>query len=130
MAGPRLDDNSERLRIWLTFSVAAIGIGVVFAAFLVSVVMFRNADNPGELIPAVLGAVTAAVGTLAGLVAGHTAGAAGKERAERRADALQPEAAAGRTLAESLKQRRHCFQALPTVRSKLELERSRRPRPR
>jgi hypothetical protein len=98
-----VDDKSDRLRIWLTFGIAAFGITVVLIAFLVAVFTLKDKDQPGQLIPAVLGAVTVAVGTLAGLVAGHTAGAAGKERAERRADAREQQAAAGRTLAESLK---------------------------
>jgi hypothetical protein len=98
-----VDDKSDRLRLWLTFGVAAFGITVVLIAFFVSVLTLKDKDQPGQLIPAVLGAVTAAVGTLAGLVAGHTAGSAGKERAESRADAREQEAAAGRTLAESLK---------------------------
>jgi hypothetical protein len=97
------DDNTDRLRVWLTFGIAVIGIGVVLLAFLIAVLTLRHAKQPGELIPAVVGVVTAAVRTLAGLVAGHTAGAAGKERAERRADAREQEAAAGRTLAETLK---------------------------
>jgi hypothetical protein len=98
-----MDDDADRLRLWLTFGVAVVGIALVMVAFLITVLTFKDASQPGELIPAVLGGVTAAIGTLAGLVAGHTAGSAGKERAERRADAREQEAAAGRTLAESLK---------------------------
>jgi hypothetical protein len=98
-----VDDEADRLRLWLTFCIAVTGIAVVFIAFLVSVLTFKDATQPGELIPAVLGTVTAAVGTLAGLIVGHGAGAAGKERAEHRADLREQEAAAGRTLAESLK---------------------------
>jgi hypothetical protein len=98
-----MDDTADRLRLWLTFGVAVIGILSVMIAFLVSVLVFKNAKQPGELIPAVLGGITAAIGTLAGLVAGHAVGSAGKERAERRADSREQEAAAGRTLAEVLK---------------------------
>jgi hypothetical protein len=98
-----MDDTADRLRLWLTFGIAVAGILSVMIAFFVSVLVFKNANQPGELIPAVLGGITAAIGTLAGLVAGHAAGSAGKERAERRADAREQEAAAGRTLAEVMK---------------------------
>jgi hypothetical protein len=95
-------DESERLRLQLTFGVAVSGFLVVFVAFAVSVLAFKDSDNPGEIIPAVLGVVTAAVGTLAGLIAGHTAGATGKARAERRAEANEHDAISGRALAHSL----------------------------
>lgn len=98
-----MDDSNDRLRLWLTFGIAAAGIVAVMVAFFAAVLIFKNAKSPGELIPAVLGGVTAAVGTLAGLVAGHAAGAAGKERAENRADASAKQAAAGKVLAEAVK---------------------------
>ncbi len=98
-----MDDQADRLRLWLTFGIAVVGIGVVLIVFLITVVSFKNSARPGELVPAVVGSATAAIGTLAGLVAGHTAGSAGKERAEHRADAREQEAVAGMALAESLK---------------------------
>lgn len=98
-----MDDSADRLRLWLTFGIAVVGIASVMIAFFAAVLIFKNSKQPGELIPAVLGAITAAIGTLAGLVAGHAAGAAGKERAEHRADSREQDAAAGRTLAEAIK---------------------------
>jgi hypothetical protein len=97
-----MNDDNDRLRLWLTFGIAVFGISVVLVAFFATVLTFKGRTQAGQIIPAVLGVITAAVGTLAGLIAGHTAGSAGKERAERRADAREQEAAAGRTLAESL----------------------------
>ena len=74
------------LRIWLTFCSALIGIGAILIAFLVAVEKFGHSNNPGELIPAVMGPLTAVVGTLVGYVAGHSAGSVGTEKAESRAD--------------------------------------------
>jgi hypothetical protein len=96
-------DDSERLRLLLTFGLVALGIAVVLIAFLVAVFTFKDKDQAGQSIPAILGTVTAAVGTLVGLIAGHAAGSAGKESAERRADASERQAVAGRTLAAALK---------------------------
>jgi len=87
----------------MTFIIAIVGIAAVLLAFLISVVAFRNAKEPGQIIPAVLGAVTTAIGTLVGLVAGHTAGAAGKENAEQRAQLNERDATAGRALAATIK---------------------------
>jgi hypothetical protein len=98
-----MSDDSERLRLLLTFGLVALGIAVVLTAFLVAVFTFKDKSQAGQLIPAAIGTVTAAVGTLVGLVAGHAAGAAGKEGAERRADASEKQAVAGRTLAATLK---------------------------
>jgi hypothetical protein len=95
-------DQADTLRLWFTFGIATVGIVAVLIAFFVAVFVFKGAENPGELIPAVLGTVTAAVGTLAGLVAGHSAGSAGKERAERRSEANEQEASAGKALAVTL----------------------------
>src|SRR4051794_625767 len=98
-----MNDSGDVLRLRLTFLIAAAGVAAVLIAFFAAVIAFHDADNPGEVIPAVLGVGTAAIGTLAGLVAGHTAGAAGRERAEDRAQANAHDAAAGRALAETLK---------------------------
>jgi hypothetical protein len=80
-----LFDKPDVLRIWLTFAIACVGILVVLIAFLVAVEKFGHADNPAEVIAAVLGPLVGVVGTLVGYVAGQAAGAAGKERAEERA---------------------------------------------
>jgi uncharacterized membrane protein HdeD (DUF308 family) len=79
------DVKPDVLRILLTFAVALVGIVVVFAGFVFAIEKFGHSDNPGELVPAVLGPLTAVVGTLAGYVAGQAAGAAGKEKADERA---------------------------------------------
>jgi len=86
MAGRQATESDSRLRLRLTFNIAIVGVGATLAAFIVAVIVFQDADDPGETIAAVIGAVTTAIGTLAGLVAGHTAGASGKEKAEERAD--------------------------------------------
>lgn len=78
-------DKPDVLRIWLTFAIACVGIVVVLIAFLVAVEKFGHADNPAQVIAAVLGPLVGVVGTLVGYVAGQAAGAAGKERAEQRA---------------------------------------------
>jgi hypothetical protein len=98
-----MSDDSERLRLLLTFGLVALGIAVVLIAFLVAVFTFKDKDQAGQSIPAILGTVTAAVGTLVGLIAGHAAGSAGKESAERRAEASERQAVAGRALAAALK---------------------------
>jgi cobalamin synthase len=76
-------DSEDPLRMKLTFQIAAVGIAAVVFAFLVALFVFADADQPGEVIVAVLGPVVGVVGTLAGYVAGQTAGAAGKERLEK-----------------------------------------------
>lgn len=64
-----------------------VGIAAVFAAFAVGLNELNNpADNT---VIALVSAVTTAVGTLVGFVAGQKLGAAGKERADKRADAVQ-----------------------------------------
>jgi hypothetical protein len=98
-----VDDHAAVIRVRLIFAIAAVGVIAILCALLITTLAFRDTAKPGEVVPAVLGAVTAAIGTIVGLVAGHLAGSAGKERAEQRADAREREAAAGRTLAESLK---------------------------
>ena len=95
--------NADQYRLRMTFIIAFVGIAAVLLAFLISVIVFRNAKEPGQIIPAVLGAVTTAIGTLVGLVAGHTAGAAGKENAEQRAQLNERDATAGRALAAAIK---------------------------
>jgi hypothetical protein len=100
--GGLMNDDNDRLRLWLTFGIVVFAILVVLVAFFVTVLTFKHKAQAGQIVPAVLGVITAAVGTLAGLIAGHTAGSAGKESAERRADTREQEAAAGRTLAASL----------------------------
>jgi hypothetical protein len=111
-----MSDDSERLRLLLTFGLVALGIAVVLIAFLVAVFTFKDKDQAGQSIPAIVGTVTAAVGTLVGLIAGHAAGAAGKEGAERRADASEQQAVAGRTLATTLKEEEAGLQgAAPAV---------------
>jgi hypothetical protein len=96
-----VDPDQGRLK--MTFIIAIVGIGSVLLALLICVIAFRNVQQPGQVIPAVVGAVTTAIGTLAGLVAGHTAGAAGKENAEQRAQSNERDAAAGRALATAIK---------------------------
>jgi len=95
--------NTDQALLRSTFIIAIVGIASVILAFLISVIAFRNASQPGQIIPAVLGAVTTAIGTLAGLVAGHTAGSAGRESAEQRAQSNERDATAGRALAAVVK---------------------------
>jgi len=64
-----------------TFLTVLVGIGFLLIVFVVTVVVFKDADNPAETIVAVLGAVTGVLGTLVGYIAGQ----AGRERAEQRA---------------------------------------------
>jgi hypothetical protein len=84
---PGQEDDLRQGR-WLTFWIAIIGMGVLIASVFAALV-FRNADNPGELIAAVLGPVGTAVGTLAGFVAGAKVGSEGEDKAEGRADVAQ-----------------------------------------
>lgn len=84
-----MSEKPDVVRIVFTFAIALIGILVVLVAFFAAIEKFGHADNPGELIPAVLGPVTAVVGTLVGYVAGQAAGAAGKEKAEERVAGAQ-----------------------------------------
>ena len=112
-----MSDDPTRMRLWLTFYVDLTGIVAIVIVFLVAVLAFHDAREPGQVIAAVIGTVATAIGTLAGLVAGHTAGAAGRERAEQRADAQEQraqaeadradieerDATAGRALATALK---------------------------
>jgi hypothetical protein len=88
-----MNDRPDALRLRLTFYIALAGIAGVLIAFGACLGAFFDSDNPGEIIPAVLGPVTAVIGTLAGYVAGQAAGSAGKERAEDRAAAAKDEAA-------------------------------------
>ncbi|HZQ64273.1 MAG TPA: hypothetical protein VFA66_03490 [Gaiellaceae bacterium] len=81
--------SDQRLGKWLTFYVAIAGMAVILVAFLVAVLVFRDADKPGEVVVAVLGPIAAAVGTLAGFVAGAKVGSEGREQAEDRADQAQ-----------------------------------------
>ena len=63
------------------FLIVLAGLGFLLVVFVVTVVVFKDAEKPAETIVAVLGAVTGVLGTLVGYVAGQ----AGKERAEQRA---------------------------------------------
>jgi hypothetical protein len=80
-----MGDEVDRLRLRLTFWVAAIGVAAVLLALLLTVLVFRDARNPANTVVAIIGPVSALIGTLAGYVAGQTAGAAGREKAEQRA---------------------------------------------
>jgi hypothetical protein len=101
----------------MTFGIAALGIIVILVAYLIAVMNFKDAENPGEPIPAIVGAVTTAIGTLAGLVAGHTAGASGKEQADQRVDKAQgrysalSEVASPDTVAQAMANHPSLFQA-------------------
>ena len=64
-----------------TFLTVLVGIGFLLIVFVVTVVVFKDAESPAETIVAILGAVTGVLGTLVGYVAGQ----AGRERAEQRA---------------------------------------------
>jgi cell shape-determining protein MreC len=75
-----MKENCE-LQAQLTFRIVVIGIAFLLIAFVVSVLVFKNSENPAESIVAVLGAVTGVLGSLVGYVAGQ----AGKEKAEERA---------------------------------------------
>ncbi len=97
---PLMDDK-------LIFLTVLIGIAAVLIAFIVAVVAFHNARNPGSVIPAVVGVVTAAIGTLVGAVVGHAAGAKGKEQADARASRNERDAVAGRALAKTMISRAH-----------------------
>src|SRR3954470_1055814 len=97
-----MTDTDPRTRLMPTFWIAVAGIAAILIVFITTVLVFGDASDPGELIPAVLGSVTGAIGTLAGLVAGHTAGAAGKEAAEKRAEVNATDASAGRLLASTM----------------------------
>jgi len=73
-----------------TFWSVIAGLSFLLIVFVVSVIAFRNADNPAETVVAVLGAVTGVVGTLVGYVAGQR----GRERAELRAHRAERQMAA------------------------------------
>jgi len=73
-----MTDSDDPLRMKLTFQIAAIGIAALVFSFLIALFVFSDADEPGQVIVAVLGPVVGVVGTLAGYVAGQTAGAAGR----------------------------------------------------
>jgi cell shape-determining protein MreC len=87
-----MTDSDDPLRMKLTFQIATIGIAAVVFSFLIALFVFSDADEPGQVIVAVLGPVVAVVGTLAGYVAGQTAGAAGKEQLEDRREKAEERA--------------------------------------
>jgi Mn2+/Fe2+ NRAMP family transporter len=73
-----------------TFLTVLAGIGFLLIVFVVTIVVFKDAERPAETIVAVLGAVTGVLGTLVGYVAGQ----AGRERAEQRAHRAERQMAA------------------------------------
>jgi hypothetical protein len=102
---PKTQEGQDPLRLKLTFGIAAIGIGAVLLAFTIAVLVFSDANEPAQVVVAVLGPLFGVIGTLAGYVAGQTAGAAGKEKAEERAasaqDRLEAVAKTGGTMIEA-----------------------------
>lgn len=86
-----MTDSDDPLRMKLTFQIAAIGIAALVFSFLIALFVFSDADEPGQVIAAVLGPVVGVVGTLAGYVAGQTAGAAGKEQLDDRRERAEDE---------------------------------------
>ena len=73
------------LQARLTCFTVTTAITVLLVAFLVAVFVFRDAEKPGEIIVAVLGAITGVLGTLTGYVAGES----GKRKAEDKATDAQ-----------------------------------------
>ena len=80
--------NDNRLRY--TFIIVMTAIAILFAVFLVTVLLFRNQPTPSETIVAIIGSVTGTLGTLVG----YMAGSSGKDQAEQRAAKAQQQATA------------------------------------
>jgi hypothetical protein len=84
-------DRPDILRLITVFAASALGVSVVLAIFLVSL-MYTN-DTEAKLAIALAGTAIAMIGTLVGFVAGQAQGAAGKEKAESRAEVATDRAA-------------------------------------
>jgi hypothetical protein len=63
------------------FYTVMAGILIIFILILVAMFVFKNAENPGKEISAIMGTITGVLGTLVGYIAGQR----GKEHSDQRA---------------------------------------------